>query len=404
MKSLVFINSHPIQYFAPLYRQLSESNTYALKVLYLSDETVNGYIDEQFGTHVQWDIPLLEGYDYKFIPNNSWKPSFYNGFWGLINWGLISELRRMPPSIVISHGWEYASNIIALWAAKAFGHTVCLRGETPLMHEMAKKGLKKWLRFWYLKCLVFSVVDKFLYIGQQNKLFYKAFGISEEHLAFVPYAVDNERLQDQYKALLPEREKLRQQLGLTGKRLILYSGKLTPKKRPLDLLQAYAQLRADEPALALIFMGDGNLRTEIEAYCLKHNVPDVLITGFVNQSQIAQYYTVADLFVMCSGVGETWGLSVNEAMNFELPLIISDQVGCFDDLLIKDSNGFSFHQGDVSSLHLALFRFLHCSVDKQQKMGYCSSEHVSRYSYQAIMSNIKDTFSPKEYENMYRWQ
>ena len=37
---------------------------------------------------------------------------------------------------------------------------------------------------------------------------------------------------------------------------------------------------------------------------------------------------------------ETWGLVVNEAMNFSLPVVVSDAVGCADDLVRQRENGF----------------------------------------------------------------
>lgn len=104
-RRLVFLNSHPIQYFAPLYREIEKSGLFDLEVWYCSKHGLGGEIDRQFGTSVKWDIPLLEGYHYHFLHNFSLKPSIY-GFWGLANWGIIGRLWRLPRrSIVVVHGW-----------------------------------------------------------------------------------------------------------------------------------------------------------------------------------------------------------------------------------------------------------------------------------------------------------
>ena len=84
MKDIIFINSHPIQYFAPLYKYMNAHGV-KTKAWYCSDESIKGGLDVQFGVDVKWDIPLLEGYEYKFFKNQSWKPSHFNGFFGLIN-------------------------------------------------------------------------------------------------------------------------------------------------------------------------------------------------------------------------------------------------------------------------------------------------------------------------------
>lgn len=385
MQRIVFINSHPIQYFVPLYQQMTrEEKEIDLTVFYLTDETIQGYRDRQFGTDVTWDIPLLEGYRYKFFKNYSWKPSLYNGFFGLFNWGLISELRRMPTSIVISHGWAYSSNIIALLAARAFGHTVCLRGDNPLSHELFKRPVKRFLRNLFLRAVVFPSIDKFLPVGYQNHQLYRSFGIPESDLIFVPHAVDNSRFQQQALALSSERQHLTKSIGLSGKRIILYVGKLIDKKRPLDLLMAYQQLRIHHADTALVFVGDGHLRSQLEAEITARAIPNVVITGFVNQSQIARYYAMADVFVMCSQQGETWGLSVNEAMNFGLPIIASDLTGCADDLIESGVNGYVFPTGNIDKLHQAIS---HCLAG--QVNGQASLDRLHAYSYGAIIQGLK---------------
>ena len=106
MKDVIFINSHPIQYFAPMYKYMNE-HAVNTKAWYCSDESIKGGLDKQFGVDVKWDIPLLEGYAYRFFKNYSWKPSHANGFFGLINLGIITQLFKIPKSVIIVHGWNY---------------------------------------------------------------------------------------------------------------------------------------------------------------------------------------------------------------------------------------------------------------------------------------------------------
>lgn len=385
MQRIVFINSHPIQYFVPLYQQITrEQPTIDLTVLYLTTETVHGYQDRQFGTEVNWGLPLLEGYRYRFLMNHSPKPSLYHGFFGLINWGLVGELRRMPKSIVVSHGWAYASNLIALMAAKAFGHTVCLRGDNPLKLEAFKTPWKRRLRNLFLRVGVFSVTDYVLPVGRQNRQLFASFGIADHRMISVPHAVDNQRFRHEHRRLQKEPGRGALTTGLNGKRIVLYVGKLIDKKRPMDLLRAYEQLTATHTDLALVFVGDGALRAVIKAYAQAYRLADVHITGFVNQRDIARYYALAHVFVMCSGPGETWGLAVNEAMNFGLPIVASDLVGCADDLVELGVNGYTYPAGDITALAKTIRRCLDGAVS-----GQASLERVQAYSYEAIIDGLK---------------
>src|SRR5918993_294520 len=99
MKNIIFLNSHPVQYFAPLYKFLNEHNL-ATKAWYCSDESIKGGLDVQFGVQVKWDIPLLEGYESVFLKNYSWKPSHFKGFFGLMNFGVLRQLSSEPKSII----------------------------------------------------------------------------------------------------------------------------------------------------------------------------------------------------------------------------------------------------------------------------------------------------------------
>ena len=74
-KNLVFINTHPIQYFVPLYREIEKLSFFNQKIIYLTNHGLNTEFDKEFNAKFKWDIPLLEAYDYEFLKNNSLNPS-----------------------------------------------------------------------------------------------------------------------------------------------------------------------------------------------------------------------------------------------------------------------------------------------------------------------------------------
>ncbi|MCS5489177.1 glycosyltransferase family 4 protein [Algoriphagus limi] len=379
-RRFVFINSHPIQYFAPLYKKMTDEGLHT-QVWYASNESVNGGFDKEFGQKVKWDVPLLEGYSYRFFKNYSLNPSINNGFFGLLNLGMLKALLKLPKSLVIIHGWGYFTNVSTLIVAKLVGHTVGIRGESPLNQELLKNKNNLFFKRIFLKYFLFQFVDRFYYIGQQNRAFYKYFGVKESKLVFTPYAVDNERFQQAAKELLSQKKMLRQELGLPiDSKIILFSGKYIYKKRPIDLLQAYNSLQI--PGKALVMVGEGELRPEMEEFIANHSLGNVFLTGFVNQREIVKYYAIADLFVMCSGDGETWGLATNEAMNFGIPIVLSDRVGCAADL-INEQTGIIFPLGNTNALTEALRLVLN--------KKYLSSgiiKKINQYSYRQIIDSF----------------
>jgi len=217
-----------------------------------------------------------------------------------------------------------------------------------------------------------------LYSCSANRDYLASLGIPPDRLFFFPCAVDNEFFRRQ-AAAPPEEPPLRRELGLDpGTVIVLFSGKLIPRKRPLDLLAAFNRARFRSPA-ALVFLGDGQLRAEIETGAEDSPGP-VVVTGFVNQSGIGRYYREADIFVLPS----EWDPSpkaVNEAMNFSLPLLLSDGVGTARDLVRPEANGFVFPAGDVGRLR-ELLETLAEDPDRRRRMGAESAGIVADWSYE----------------------
>ena len=153
----------------------------------------------------------------------------------------------------------------------------------------------------------------------------------------------------------------------------------------MDLLTAFKRIDNQLKPL-LIYLGDGEIRSEMEGIIYKEKVDNVWITGFINQSVIPEYYAIADVFVMCSGAGETWGLATNEAMNFGLPVVISDRTGNFSDLV--DGNGEIFSTGSVVELADKLSGILSSSAEETLYMKERSVQIINNYSYDRIISSL----------------
>ncbi|MCL4541898.1 MAG: glycosyltransferase [Chloroflexi bacterium] len=113
----------------------------------------------------------------------------------------------------------------------------------------------------------------------------------------------------------------------------------------------------------------------------------VSITGFVNQSAIGKYYTAADLLVLPSLYRETWGLVVNEAMNFGLPAVVSDRVGCAPDLIRAGETGATFQAGSASSLYTTLNAILR-DLPKLRAMGEAAHRHIAQYDLTRTVEGV----------------
>jgi glycosyltransferase involved in cell wall biosynthesis len=344
---------------------------------YCSDFSVKGGLDVEFGTEITWDIPLLEGYKYEFFKNSSTRE---NGFWQFVNFGMIRKLVSAPKSVIVVHGYHYFTHFMILMLGNLFGHTICIRNDIPLSHEILKSGWKQKIKKTGLKYILFPRINYFLFVGTQNKLYYESYGIPQRKLVSSPYAIDNER----FRRFVCDEEAVRDSLGIDKEaKIITFSAKYINKKRPVDLLKAFHQLNKEN--VWLIFVGDGALRSSMEQYVFDNQIQNVILTGFVNQQEIPKFYAISDLFVMCSSNGEHWGLSVNEAMNFDLPLVLSDLTGCADDLVMPGSNGYVFETGNVAELTSRIKDVL---INNKLSGNFTSKMIIDQFSYQTVLDNL----------------
>jgi len=344
-------------------------------VLFCSDWGLKDYRDEGFGQVLRWDIPLIEGYHSEFLPNVSPKPNV-SSFWGVINPTVVQRLRKGRFDAVWVHGWAKFTDLLALLTAFAAGIPVILRTDTNLLPHMPlwKAAIKR-----AVLSRLFRRVSGFLAIGRYNAEFYKTYGVPKEKIFLISYAVDNAFFFQTEGELLPKKNELKRKFEIHDDLpVILFSGKLLDVKRPIDLLIAFAEVSKSVKS-ALVYVGDGPLRPKLEVYAKESRIQNVYFMGFKNQTELPQFYAMADVFALPSEF-EPWGLVVNEAMCFGLPVIVSDQVGAAGDLVHHGLNGFVYPAGQVSILAEYL-RALVADPAKGQRMGEISKQLISQRNY-----------------------
>jgi glycosyltransferase involved in cell wall biosynthesis len=377
---VAYLVSHPIQYQAPLLRYLAARPELDVTALFLSDFSVREYRDAGFGVSVHWDVPLLEGYAHEFLPGLGRHDRV--GFWRPLAGGLWRTLTRGRFDALWVHGYAQQSVLRAVALARARGMTILLRGDSHLTD--AKRGpVKTWLKRRAMPRF-FRLIDGFLAIGGLNRQYYLHYGAPDERIFPMPYAVDNEFFRRQVAEAARRRESLRGELGLeTGRPVILYASKLMPRKRPGDLLDAYARLSVDgrEPHAYLVFVGDGEERSRLEHRARQLAWSSVRFAGFRNQTELPRYYDLADVFVLPSA-HEPWGLVVNEVMNAGKPVVVSDGVGAAPDLVQDGENGFVVPVGHVGVLADRLAR-LTGDPDLARRMGRESLRRISSWDFEA---------------------
>ena len=345
--------SHPIQHYSPVFRALAKVPGLAVKVFYFCDHGVRESFDPGFGQAFKWDVPLLDGYDYEFLRPGYSPPIF--GFREVDSPDLSRRLDAYRPHALWVHGYGQGIGWRAVRWAKRHGAAVLYFGDSELVHDrsLLARTLKRLvLPAFFRRC------DAFITIGDNNERYYCHYGVAPDRLFRGACPVDIGRFTAVREAMgVEERHNLRQRFGLSDDAFVVaLSGKLIPRKRPLDVAEAIARLQDSPRRVAALFIGEGPQRGELEARIRQLGIaPRAIITGFVNQSEIAQVLLAADALVVASDM-DPHPLAVTESLALGHPIIASDRVGCVGptDTARPGVNALVYPCGDVGLLAQAI--------------------------------------------------
>ena len=356
---LVYFVSHPIQYQAPLLRRLACDPDISLRVVFERDFSSGRYRDPGFGVDVEWDVPLREGYESSLLGECDVARTIGNA------------------DVVWTHGWETAALRSIIAKAHQAGRPVLMRGENWSGAMPDGSGPRGWLKRHYLS-RIFAFCRGFLAIGTCNHRYYEEHGVLPERIFHMPYAVDNEFFAE--RATAEEAAKVRARHGISPTRkIVLYAGKLTRRKHPEHVLQAWREAKWAGERPILMFVGDGEQRTSLAAEA----DADVVFTGFRNQTELPGYYAAADLFVLLAE-REPWGLAVNESMACGTGVVASDQVGAAYDL-VDDETGLRLPVGDVPGLA----REFPALMARADSLGRAARARVAGWDFAADVAGLK---------------
>ena len=385
---LVVIETHPIQYHAPVYRELQTNRGIPVTVIYGSDFSIAGYRDDEFGTTFAWDTDLLSGYTSIFLSRVADGGARSSA--KVTTRGLRAALPAAAPDAVMVVGYSPRFHRQAFLAAWREGHPILFRGETN--DDASKRNaLKTWARTHTLRWL-YQRCERLLYVGQCSHEHFQRLGCPENKLIFSPYCVDTTPFQLDERARDRLRTATRAALKIgPDKIVVLFSGKLSKRKGPDLVLRAIKQLPAGaHDRIVVLFLGSGELQSELQSLAQYPPAITTHFLGFQNQTKLSQYYHAADLLILPSLESETWGLVVNEALHHGLPCVVSASVGCARDLIDVGATGKIVETGSVASLACALTEAL--TLTGRTDIRVKCREKVKAYTVETAAQGIAEAY------------
>lgn len=172
--------------------------------------------------------------------------------------------------------------------------------------------------------------------------------------------------------------------------LLLFVGRLEPRKGLDVLVRAFLRLRAAQPRVRLCVVGEGPERRRCQEMVPPSIRPDVLFVGTVAEDDKPRYHASADLFVAPNSGGESFGIVLLEAMAAGLPLVATDIPG-FRTVAKDGRQGRLVPPGDAFALADALATLL--ANDKlRTAMAAEGRRTADEYDWPRVARRVEDVY------------
>ncbi|MDY6934521.1 MAG: glycosyltransferase [Spirochaetota bacterium] len=322
-KKVILLTNIIAPYRVPLYNVISQDKNIDFLVYFFAErEKFRSWeIDDK---EIKFNYEILKGYQLSFFGSDLFTYHF--------NPSIIYKLIKQKPDIIIGMYSSFADHMG--WLYSKFRRKT--KNIIWLSNTVFERSLKRKI-FTFVKKIIIKTSDAFIAYGTKAKEYGIELGAHEESIFYAFNSIDNDKYFKIKQNL--NKEDIRKKYKLTNNIIICFCGRLVPLKGVDYLIEAYQILQEKHRDISLAIIGDGPLLNELKSKCINEKIEGVLFFGNRSTEEICEILYASSIFVLPSW-REVWGLVLNEAMIFELPIISTDKVGGSYDLIKNGLNGF----------------------------------------------------------------
>ena len=298
--------------------------------------------------------------------------------------GTLAILEHIQPHVIVTNGYIFPEAIVSIaWCRRN------KKGVVVACDSKRNDAKRIWPRE-FVKRIVVSACDAAHVSGVLSEEYLMELGMNRERIFKGYDCVDND-----FFGGIASRKSEKKFDPKVAENLFISASRFIRCKNILCLLAAYKKYQSamGQDAWGLILAGDGELAQIIRKYIVDNQIENIFLPGFVSSLELAKLFSSSACYIQ-TGVQETWGLVVNEAMACGLPLLLSNNIGCVPDLLEEGRNGLSFDPASVEDIAHAMLCMTNLSLEQRCQMGERSKEIIdlwslenfSRALYQAIIT------------------
>lgn len=295
----------------------------------------------------------------------------------LLNFGLKKEIKRLKPDIVITAGSYMMVTVwLAIRYASKLNYKVYYWSESHDDEERNFSKFKMNLRTFF-RTQTIKRFDGFWFAGRKAKEMLLKYSNPAADYIFVPNLVDNSKFASEITEKMIEETCAKYHID-KSKRVFICPARLHPVKGIMEFLQLFDSCENHDRATILI-AGQGELHDAIQEYVDQRKL-DVRLLGYIQEDEMVKLYAISDVFLMPSK-SDPNPLTCIEACWRKLPLLVSEHVGNYPELVEEGTNGYVFSYKNPKD-----------AIDKINKMILASTKwmkEASEYSYETALSKYE---------------
>lgn len=356
MKKLLYLNNFEPPYRVPFFNLLGERYDMTLA---LSETTT-----DRTERNMAWFTEHERSYQVKQLSCRS-----------ILGRPVATQVKEMlgDYDLVFMDMYGNWTNMYAIWRMALSGRKFMLSVDGLLPHDR-ENLFSRSIKHFLLNCPVHVLSS-----GSASDEVLKSYGVPPEKISryhFTPLTKKDLADAAEWKKL--DRQALRAQLGMAEKRILLSVGRFSYDRgygKGYDLLMRAAE--GMDSSIGIYIVGDEPTE-EFVRWKEEKKLDHVHFTGFKSKEELAEYYAAADAFVLMTR-GDVWGLVINEAMAYGLPVITTDRCMAGLELIDEDVNGYIVHSGDACGLSDKIRR-LFSEEGKAERMGAAAQKRIQPWN------------------------
>ena len=267
--------------------------------------------------------------------------SFYGVRWCSLK-GLLSGIRERGPAAVVVEGTpRIVTNFGVPTAMRAVGGVSLLWSKGVPEPSTRAGRLTDAIRYRFANLFGGVIV-----YGDAGRRDLERIGIPSQRITLARNTIDTDRVFANYMEFEDNGLALKKRHGLEGRKVVLYCSSMYPKKRHLDLVEAWPSIRAAHPNAVLVLVGGGPMLESVTRRAVEIGGDDIRVLGRVPEGEDYEWIGACDVSVMCGGLG----LAIQQTLAFGRPMVVADEGGVDGEIVRHGETGWRYPKGDIHAL------------------------------------------------------